>query len=292
MSPQQMGISKVLAALTIAIFGIPWGFSLIGADRSVVVGCLALIVGMACILYIVWVWEPMTKLHVSIRSLLTIAVVALIVGFAWSPLSQQLHAQTRAPQDKSGSNPNEKDKKKGTDQPKVAKRTDSGGKGTPPSPGNNNGTVGTFNAAPCTVNQIGGAGNRGTVNCGPPKPLILTSDQQEQFGRDIRSRVGQRITLMCFSKGCDSMASLSGAFKLGLWQPDTVGSGISTMDPGPLALMSREVPPGVISDVKKGFSGLGISLSEIPWNDRLVAPLMIARPEAINNIVLLVGTPQ
>jgi hypothetical protein len=54
MEKQEMGMSKVAGGFLIVTVLLPWGFSLIGADREPIIGKGMICVATAFLIYIVW----------------------------------------------------------------------------------------------------------------------------------------------------------------------------------------------------------------------------------------------
>src|SRR5260370_8635092 len=73
---EKMGIPKVLGAFTVAGILLPWGFTLLGADKNTTVGLLMVAVSGALLIYLVWAWKYVAKRHLAVRLILTFAVTA------------------------------------------------------------------------------------------------------------------------------------------------------------------------------------------------------------------------
>ena len=80
---EKMGIPKVLGAFTVAGILLPWGFSLLGADKNTTVGLLMVAVSGALLIYLVWEWKYVAKRHPALRLILTFAVIAGISIPSW-----------------------------------------------------------------------------------------------------------------------------------------------------------------------------------------------------------------
>src|SRR5216683_7680365 len=86
---EKMGIPKVLGAFTVAGILLPWGFTLMGADRNVAVGVGMVTVSSAFLIYMVWAWEHIAKRHIALRLLLTFVVLAGVSIPSWKTLTSK-----------------------------------------------------------------------------------------------------------------------------------------------------------------------------------------------------------
>lgn len=73
---EKMGIPRVLGAFTVAGILLPWGFTLLGAERNTIAGLLMVAASGALLIYLVWAWKYVAKRHLAVRLVLTLAIIA------------------------------------------------------------------------------------------------------------------------------------------------------------------------------------------------------------------------
>jgi hypothetical protein len=84
---EKMGMTKVAGALLVATVVLPWGFSLIGADKNVVIGSGMITIGILAVLYLIWGWEHLAKRHIVLRIALTLGALWFLGGWTWKTIS-------------------------------------------------------------------------------------------------------------------------------------------------------------------------------------------------------------
>jgi hypothetical protein len=97
MQKQDMGMTTVAGAFVVATVLLPWGFSLIGADRSIVIGSGMILLGTAAALYLIWGWTHLARRHVGVRLLLTLLVVLFVGGWTWKTVAKSMSTRTLVP---------------------------------------------------------------------------------------------------------------------------------------------------------------------------------------------------
>jgi hypothetical protein len=80
----RMGIPKVLGAFTVAGILLPWGFTLIGADKNIAARLTLVAIGGASLVYLVWAWEHIAKRHIVLRIFLTATILLGLAVPSWT----------------------------------------------------------------------------------------------------------------------------------------------------------------------------------------------------------------
>ena len=79
----RMGTPKVLGAFTVAGILLPWGFTLMGADKNIAAGLTLVAIGGASFVYLVWTWEHIAKRHKVLRIFLIATVLLGLAVPSW-----------------------------------------------------------------------------------------------------------------------------------------------------------------------------------------------------------------
>lgn len=137
--------------------------------------------------------------------------------------------------------------------------------------------------------------NTGTINYGPPKPFILTSEDQQKARAQLMVASGE-LCLICVGKGCQTANSLLPAFAgtewriqqvvIGTYSSISVGADGATVDAGAgTHLMEKEADANAVLALKSALESIGIKYELAPWRPFGGMP-------AVSGIILVVGSPE
>lgn len=260
MEKQDMGMTKVAGAFLIATVLLPWGFSLIGADRSIVIGSGMLAIGTMAILYLIWRWTHLARRHIALRIVLTLLVVIFVGGWSWKTVSttitphlvktaQAQSAPTPPPQQSSPpsttndtppqlqtKNKDKKNKQQSSIHPASQQVQPQSQVSTPQDNSvhlDNGSTITQQSSGDCSPNIIGGSP---TVNCPPPTskpPRSLSKFDMDSMKDQLSTRTHLELTniMVLQVSGNDGFQigeQIRTTLKQSGWKvPNTVDTGIA-----------------------------------------------------------------
>jgi hypothetical protein len=136
--------------------------------------------------------------------------------------------------------------------------------------------------------------NTGTINYGPPKAFILTSEDQQKARGQLMAASAE-LRLICIGQGCQTANSLAPAFAgtewklqrvtIGTYTSVTAGPDGATTDTGAgIHLMEREADANAVVALKSALDSVGIKYDVAPWMP--IGPMPTA-----SGIILIIGNP-
>jgi hypothetical protein len=136
--------------------------------------------------------------------------------------------------------------------------------------------------------------NTGTINYGPPKPFILTGEDQQKTRERLMAGFAS-LRLICIGRGCRTADSLVPAFSGTKWQIQrviigqyssvTVGGDVDPVDLSVgVHLMEKEADPDAVSALKSALESIGIKYEMAPWKP-------IGGLPPASGIILVIGNP-
>ena len=132
--------------------------------------------------------------------------------------------------------------------------------------------------------------NTGIINLGPPKPYILTTeDQRKAQGKLLTASA--RLHLVCIGRGCQSADSLCSAFSGTCWivsrtiigQFISVGSDVD-LSAG-IHIMAQDADPSALQSLRSALEVLPIRYELAPW-------MPIGGPPPDTRLILVFGNPE
>jgi hypothetical protein len=132
--------------------------------------------------------------------------------------------------------------------------------------------------------------NTGTINYGPSKPYVLTTEDQEKVRTELLM-ASASLNLVCIGRGCQSANSLFPAFSGTSWIVSRTSIGILAMAGSDVDLsvgihvMSRDADPRALQSLKSALEVLPIKHQLAPW-------MPIGGTPQDARLILVIGNPE
>jgi len=137
--------------------------------------------------------------------------------------------------------------------------------------------------------------NTGTIYTGPPKPRVLTTEEQQRAKQELLVAPSE-LRMICVGQGCQTANSLMPVFSaagwmvhqsaIGTYSSVSVGpSGATTDSRSGVRLMEKGADPHAVAALKSALDAVGIAFKSVPWIP------MGPRPPA-SGIILFLGIPE
>jgi hypothetical protein len=86
---EKLGMLKLDLYVAFVCFLFPLGWSMSGFQPNIVLACACWGVALGLLLHALWIYEKTAKLPIIFRVILTLAVIAIVVSLAWSPVVKE-----------------------------------------------------------------------------------------------------------------------------------------------------------------------------------------------------------